>query len=195
MWQGETMNYGEELVYWYFRLNGFFPLTNFVLHAGEEIPYTSDCDVIAIRHPHVYEEVGGQSSDWDSILLEMLDFRRTIGIICEVKTGRLNTVFNSDNVNYAIKRFGFTSDFHQIMSELNTSAACSVGDQYQIAKILISNIPSQNGSYFHISLKHARDFIRGRIASYQQKYRDRMFFSSTLLQEIFWEVNLETESR
>ena len=186
------MNYGEELVYWYFRLNGFFPLTNFVLHAGEEIPHTSDCDVIAIRHPHVYEEVGGQPSDWDPTLLQMLDFQRTIGIICEVKTGRrVNTVFNSDNVQYAIKRLGFTSYSHQIMSELDTSAACFVGDQYQIAKILISNFPSQNGSYFHISLKHARDFMRGRIASYPQKYRDRMFFNSTLFQEIIWEVNLE----
>ena len=26
------MNFGESLAYWYFRLNGFIPLTNFVLH-------------------------------------------------------------------------------------------------------------------------------------------------------------------
>jgi hypothetical protein len=27
------MNSSEELAYWYLRLNGFFPLTNFVVHA------------------------------------------------------------------------------------------------------------------------------------------------------------------
>jgi hypothetical protein len=26
------MNSSEELAYWYLRLNGFFPLTNFVIH-------------------------------------------------------------------------------------------------------------------------------------------------------------------
>ena len=26
------MNFAEQLVYWYLRLNGYFPITNFVLH-------------------------------------------------------------------------------------------------------------------------------------------------------------------
>jgi len=121
------MNYGEELAYWYFRLNGFFPLTNFVLHAGEEVLYTSDCDVLAIRHPHVYEEVGGQPLDWDSVLLERLDFERTIGIVCEVKTGRFNTVFNSSNVSYAIKRLGFTSNAHQTLLSANCKTSLAKG--------------------------------------------------------------------
>ena len=30
------MNFAEQLVYWYLRLNGFFPITNFVLHHGAE---------------------------------------------------------------------------------------------------------------------------------------------------------------
>ena len=32
------MNFAEELVYWYLRLNGFFPITNFVLHRDEGYP-------------------------------------------------------------------------------------------------------------------------------------------------------------
>ncbi len=28
------MNYAETLAYWYLRLNGFFPLKNFVLHSS-----------------------------------------------------------------------------------------------------------------------------------------------------------------
>jgi hypothetical protein len=64
------MNYGETLAYWYLRLNGFFPLRNFVLHPlnGSEANdrYTADSDLLAIRFPYVYEEIGGQPEDWDS---------------------------------------------------------------------------------------------------------------------------------
>lgn len=31
------MNYGEDAVYWYLRLNGFFSVTNFVLHPTEVV--------------------------------------------------------------------------------------------------------------------------------------------------------------
>jgi hypothetical protein len=31
------MNHGEELVYWYLRLNGFFPLSNFVVHKSSQV--------------------------------------------------------------------------------------------------------------------------------------------------------------
>jgi hypothetical protein len=73
------MNYGETLAYWYLWLNGFFPLKNFVLHSSHRTKdaYPSarfnnidpennymqavDSDLIAIRFPFVYEEVGGQS--------------------------------------------------------------------------------------------------------------------------------------
>lgn len=75
------MNYAETLAYWYLRLNGFFPLKNFVLHSsrreerlGREgaeqnegyIP-GADCDLIAVRFPHVYEEIGGQPRQEEAI--------------------------------------------------------------------------------------------------------------------------------
>ncbi len=42
------MNYGETLAYWYLRLNGFFPLRNFVLHpvhesAGDDRRHNESC--------------------------------------------------------------------------------------------------------------------------------------------------------
>ena len=43
------MNYGEEISYWYFRLNGFFPLVNFVVHRTEETRYSTDIDLLAVR--------------------------------------------------------------------------------------------------------------------------------------------------
>lgn len=60
-------NYGETVAYWYLRLNGFFPLTRFVLHRNEEtIAHSADCDLLAIRMPHTYEVVGGNKIDWDN---------------------------------------------------------------------------------------------------------------------------------
>ena len=62
------MDYGEDLAYWYLRLNGFFPLTNFVNHRLKEkdIKYPSDCDVLAVRPPHVFEDIGGKQDRWDA---------------------------------------------------------------------------------------------------------------------------------
>lgn len=42
------MNYGEELAYWYLRFNGFFPISNFVVHRSSGIKRTSDVDVLAV---------------------------------------------------------------------------------------------------------------------------------------------------
>ncbi len=61
------MNYAETLAYWYLRLNGFFPLNRFVLHppGGGPRAHAADHDLLAVRPPGVYEDVGGQPNDWD----------------------------------------------------------------------------------------------------------------------------------
>jgi hypothetical protein len=57
------VNHAEEAAFWYLRLNGFFAITNFVVHASREVFHTSDCDVLAVRLPFVYEEIGGSEDD------------------------------------------------------------------------------------------------------------------------------------
>ncbi len=63
------MNYGETLVYWYLRFNGFFLIQNFVLHPLADSEgsdkQAADSDLLAVRFPYVYEETGGQPDDWD----------------------------------------------------------------------------------------------------------------------------------
>lgn len=46
------MNYGEELTYWYLRLNGFFPISRYMIHRTEEGRHPSDRDLLAVRFPH-----------------------------------------------------------------------------------------------------------------------------------------------
>ena len=88
---GEVMNFGESLAYWYFRLNGFLPLTNFVLHRPDSLRrYNADSDLLAVRFPLVFEEIGGQRDDWDNERFAEwgLDhFNRTVCVIAEIKTG------------------------------------------------------------------------------------------------------------
>ena len=81
------MNYGETNAYWYLRLNGFFLIENFVVHRTEEIAHSSDIDLMGVRLPYVFEEVGGQANDWDESLIEELNPQIMTGVICEVKTG------------------------------------------------------------------------------------------------------------
>ena len=92
------MNYGETLAYWYLRLNGFFPLRNFVLHRLQQQNGTrenADVDLLAICFPSVHERYGDINvederwdDDWDNNLLEHLpELKTTItGLIVEVKT-------------------------------------------------------------------------------------------------------------
>ncbi|SHF32168.1 hypothetical protein SAMN02745195_02362 [Thermoanaerobacter uzonensis DSM 18761] len=87
-------NFAEELTYWYFRLNGFFLLQNYVLHnIGEERQRgTADADLLAIRFPYVYEEIGGHSNDWDSEKFSEWGFnieKNNLALIVEVKSGKM----------------------------------------------------------------------------------------------------------
>jgi hypothetical protein len=96
------MNFGETLAYWYLRLNGFFPLKDFVLHRPHNpddtedylIERTSDADLLAVRFPHVIENIGGQYEDWDHQNFGDMDFPLDDKIICllvQVKTTKTDT--------------------------------------------------------------------------------------------------------
>lgn len=106
-------NYAEELAYWYFRFNGFFPITNYVTHPEERTNEEgfSDTDIIAIKPSGVHEEVGlrGQVDYCDFLWEKIIEPNegKTIAIICEVKAGN-NPVeqVNDKNVRAQIDRLG-----------------------------------------------------------------------------------------
>ncbi len=199
-------NYGEELAYWYLRLNGFFPLADFVVHdhlrsrRGDPYrTYTGDCDLLAVRPPHVSEEVGGQEDDWDPVLFSRLDLSCTLGLVCEVKTGRFADVdiLSGEKVEYAVRRLGFFRGTGKAEAALSDGPIYSSTEiRYQVAKLLIADrdaAPSDR--YLFVSLGHARAFLRGRVEKYKErKVADRMFFPSTLMQELIWEVGADLGS-
>jgi hypothetical protein len=105
----------ENLAYLYLRLNGYFTITNFVLHPDSRGPQLTDADVLAVRFPYSKE----QMMDDDPAITDNLwrDARPdlTCFLLCEVKTGLcdMNKAWKEpgrENVQRALMRFGITSD-------------------------------------------------------------------------------------
>jgi hypothetical protein len=181
------MNYGESLGYWYLRFNGFFPLTRFVLHQSSEMDYTSDCDLLAVRPAYVYEVVGGQPNDWDPVLADLFSDGVTTGIICESKTGKYDPkkLFPQQNVKYALHRLGLLQDVQVVSLSLANEAVVRPRKDVCIAQLLISQEGKRGRNYLAVKLGDVRQFLKDRIDKHKdQKYRDRHFFDSELLQNL-----------
>ncbi len=197
------MNYGETLAYWYLRLNGFFPVSNYVLHRKEDIlTRSADCDIIAVRHPHVHEEIGGLPEDWHEKFAEFgVDiFRKTVGAIVEVKTGKytremhnnIATSFSPERISYAVKRFGFwpADETGNICEHLKEYPHYE-NETHCVMKLLIADIPAQPDLLLHqMRLEEVDRFISRRFERYRQKFSDRLFFPSDLIQYMIWKLTL-----
>ncbi|MBA3015297.1 MAG: hypothetical protein KKD63_15755 [Proteobacteria bacterium] len=193
------MNYGEELTYWYLRLNGFFPISNFVVHKSQSVLYSSDVDLLAVRPPYVFEEIGGRPEDWDEYLTENLDFGRQVGLICEVKTGRFKEarIFRAEQLHYTLPRLGLVAqkEVEQILETLKMSPSINIGGA-TIAKLFISEAEHTNGPYLNRTLQQIEDFLADRVRRYPlEKYADRMFFPSHTFQFIIAQVYRSIEKR
>ena len=190
-------NYGEVLTYWYLRLNGFFPITNFVLHdvhQRENRKYSGDCDILAVRFPFVSEKIRGKYLDWDQDFFRDLGLTsdRAIGLIVQVKTGQFDQMdllksFSKETLAYAIKRIGLVaeSEVPSLVSELNDCAKLSK-DDFLLAKLAVIGRPLNDGNERPFIIKEIHEideFIRDRIKEHESTKRaDRMFFSDPLMQ-------------
>lgn len=198
------MNYGEELAFWYLRFNGFFPIVDFVLHqegrdnAIQNQPRTTDCDVLAIRLPHVKEAIGGCGGDWHKLFDEHIRKQAMIAVICQVKAGRGSKfTFTEDYMQRCVERFGIfesaeeCADTARKLMKSNTvemEVSPKAGNKLVIMKLLVSKCEAQGSE--HITLAEIRDFIRGRFRRYPlSKCPDWHFFPSSLIQNIGDEVS------
>ncbi len=182
------MNYAEEAAFWYLRLNGFFAISNFVVHRSEGVVHTSDCDVLGVRLPFTYEEIGGRDDDWDPFLRQHLNFAGPIGIVCEVKSGyyRAADLFRQDVLRYAIARLGFVppGSVAKLAADLEDKAIAVLSDGTQIAKLLVARREGE-GPFIMRGLTDVERFLQQRVEKYpKQKYADRMFFGPVLFQAI-----------
>ena len=75
----------ERLAYWYFRLNGFLTIENFIVHPDEGQDQRTDADLLAVRFKHRAENMVSPMID-DPRVAECSSFSNII--IAEIKTGR-----------------------------------------------------------------------------------------------------------
>lgn len=182
------MNYAEEAAFWYLRLNGFFPITNFVVHKSRGVLHTTDCDVLGVRLPFVFEEVGGRDDDWDDFLRQNLNFAEPSGVICQVKSGdyAVADLFPLPALRYTVGRMGFvpTDDVADVADALVRQPVVTLANGTQIAKLLVARQEKQ-GPFLTRGLTGVEEFLRARITKYpKEKYADRMFFGPVLFQTL-----------
>lgn len=189
------INFGEELVYWYLRLNGFLMIENFVLHQYEE-KRSADADILAVRLPNTSEEILENVLEEDNEnLFNRINKNKTICLIAEVKTGEDNKpsiFYDVKRMKKALQRLGIVDDLEPLGWDVK-----EIDENRQVAKILFSNRQRRNtkGLFINIKLKNVDDFIRKRIKKYlNPKYASRLFFPSDLMQYIIWSIkNQEVE--
>lgn len=175
-------NYGEELAYWYLRLNGFFPITNFVLHSiknGSPAHYNADADILAIRPPNAGEEIREQKLKCDTKIVSGDEESKYVFVYCEVKTGTYgdSDLFPKERIKYVLKRFGCESKV-------------SNGDGDKVFKKVLIAKENKNvdGNARFIGLDDVISFIKERFRDYKEdKYPSRMFFNSSLIQLLIHE--------
>lgn len=110
-------NYGEELVYWYLRLNGFFPIPNFVMH-DKVVKRRGETDFLAIKPANAKEIVDGVKLEFDEKLLESVEMdeedysSKKLFVMAEVSLSSnvsekdVKRKFLEDIIKYNLQRLG-----------------------------------------------------------------------------------------
>lgn len=187
-------NFAEEIAYWYFRLNGFFLLENYVSHKSEtDSSSYADNDLIGIRPKNVTEIIGllNPADTCHELKKIIPDIgTKTIGIICEVKGGNTKTTtLNPTKLKSCINRLGLleTGDIRNAYKELTFSSKFE-GDNFSIHKIFT---PISNSAIPHwdkIAINTMIDFLKSRINIYGDKGKAWNHYNSSLFQYLLYEV-------
>lgn len=191
-------NFGEELAYWYFRLNGFFLIDDFVLHKADlDGNNNADSDLVGIRNPHTYERIGlDDVNDNCPVLNEIIpDLRENqVAIICEVKAGTVSPTIrlgDRDRIRYVLRRIGTIplEGIDDVAEELSNKRSGTY-DGMSIHKIVISNHKIDEPGFAHIPLAAVDDFIWTKFTKY---YTDKIpawtYFPSSLMQYFMWRIH------
>lgn len=106
----------EDIGYWYFRLNGFLAISNFVVHPDEGSNQRTEVDIIGVRFPHRSELVGEPLQDHEEIT--ELDQHKPLLVFAEIKKSqcRLNgpwTMPSAGNMQRVLGAIGIVPQSQQ----------------------------------------------------------------------------------
>jgi hypothetical protein len=205
-------NFAEELAYWYFRLNGFLIINDFVLHHQDlDINQNADCDLVCVRLPHTHEFIGGRvDTDWDNQIFNdrKLNKNMKIGIICEVKSSLQikedDIKFDrEDRIRYCAERIGLwppeliENNIERLKRQKITLLETET-ESTQLGKILITNDKYRNNRVINLTLSHIEKFIVNKFNNddyFDAKNGAKLVFPSNLLQYMIWKLDQNRKNR
>lgn len=114
----------EKVAYWYFRLNGFLQIENFVVHPARRGGQRTDADLLAVRFPHRAERLFDDPNDI------MADDERRLAL----SPGRINVVIVEVKANQPCTLNGpWTKQDHQNVHRVLAAIGCLPPDQIELA--------------------------------------------------------------
>ena len=188
-------NYAEEIAYWYYRLNHFFILQNFVMHQVEERGHkrvSAETDILAIKPPYATESIPTDPHyelKPDRHLVALLGFSPerfdefAIYVMAEVTSGgsKQRSKFDFSRVEYNLKRFGLNKilDASHLegtpIKRIDNTVVCKIFMDIDGTKL------EKGENFFKVPLKHADGFVDERMSK-EFKGRDWCLFNSNYIQ-------------
>jgi hypothetical protein len=132
----------EKLAYWYFRLNGFLTITNFVVHPEHGKEQRTDIDILGYRFPYRAELFDNPMAD-DSLFTKGI--KKPYFVIAEVKqqTCNLNgpwTEKESQNMHRVLRAVGiFPENEVDIVAESLYKEGCFQSDNTYLTLFCLGN--------------------------------------------------------
>lgn len=173
----------ERVAYWYFRLNGFLQIENFVVHPKLNGGQRTDADLIGVRFPYRAERLIDDPTDLmddDNDSLQLSEDRVDI-VIAEIKTGRcaLNGPWSKEenqNIHRVLAAIGFLKP-DRIPAAAEVLYADAIFDEPQFPRVrlvLVGNetnteIAAQYSGITQVTWREVLSFIWNRFNLYRRQ--------------------------
>jgi len=154
----------EAVSEWYFRLNGFMSIHNFIVHIDSTISYTNsegveiaartDADLMGVRFPNSREVLNGRPMVDDTWITRTPEYEeKPLFILVEVKSSlcRINGPWTNperSNMQRVIRRLGFANSEAQVeeIADSMYRHARWVGPHVVLQYVCVGGFPRLRGS-------------------------------------------------
>ena len=175
----------ERLAYWYFRLNGFLTIENFILHDEARQQQRTEIDLVAFRFPHRREALCryDDGEEWMEDSPSFAEKVTPFGAFVEVTVGRCKingpwTDQGKGNLPRALRAFGVVPECQirtiadklykngRFCSNIIELALVSLGSEIN------PDLKLKMGGVLQIRWQEVKDFIFKRFAQYERIKRE-----------------------
>jgi hypothetical protein len=193
------MEFSPEAVgYWYFRLNGFLTIPNFILHPDEAANQRSDADIIGIRFPHRAELFRDPMRD-DEVFTAI---QKPFIVFAEIKRGccEINRTYRNregQNVQRILRAVGiFHLNLIDEVAESIYATGAYTSNTYHISFCCLGDsrnpqIADRYPNVLQIIWDDALSFVYRRFDRYRSRKYDHPQWDET--GKLLWNISAEFE--